>query len=145
MHKNIIGFFSFLFITKWWRERESREQLRYKHRVRYGILSEPFLLRSAFTRLVQGQFKTFNHLHFFFVLLSRDWYRANSKHLIISASICFSTTGPSQGTPSFFWAVWMHYTDANWTYGEKAWRQLHKNAANNIEKVLGQHPTKPMN
>ena len=26
--------------------------------------------------------------------------------------------------------------DANWTYGEKAWRQLHKNAARNIEQVL---------
>ena len=26
--------------------------------------------------------------------------------------------------------------DANKTYGEKAWRQLHKNAASNIEQVL---------
>ena len=32
--------------------------------------------------------------------------------------------------------IWMHYTDANWTYGEKAWRQLHKEAASNIEQVL---------
>ena len=30
----------------------------------------------------------------------------------------------------------MHYMDANKTYGEKAWRQLHKNAASNIEQVL---------
>ena len=29
----------------------------------------------------------------------------------------------------------MHYMDANQTYGEKAWRQLHKNAAINIEQV----------
>ena len=29
----------------------------------------------------------------------------------------------------------MHYMDANKTYGEKAWRQLHKNAASNIEQV----------
>ena len=30
----------------------------------------------------------------------------------------------------------MHYIDANKTAGETAWRQLHKNAANNIEQVL---------
>ena len=36
----------------------------------------------------------------------------------------------------------MHYLDANKTAGEKARRQLHKNAANNIEQALEQHPTK---
>ena len=30
----------------------------------------------------------------------------------------------------------MYYMDANWMYGEKAWRELHKNAASNIEQVL---------
>ena len=30
----------------------------------------------------------------------------------------------------------MHYLDANKTAGEKARRQLHKNAASNIEQVL---------
>ena len=30
----------------------------------------------------------------------------------------------------------MHYMDANKTNGEKAGRQLHKNAASNIEQVL---------
>ena len=30
----------------------------------------------------------------------------------------------------------MHYMDANETDGEKAWLQLHKNAASNIEQVL---------
>ena len=30
----------------------------------------------------------------------------------------------------------MHYFDANKTAGEKARRQLHKNAASNIEQVL---------
>ena len=34
----------------------------------------------------------------------------------------------------------MHYMDAN--YGEKAWRQLHKNAATNIELVLEAAPDK---
>ena len=45
---------------------------------------------------------------------------------------------------SFFQAaIWMHYMDANKTAGEKAWRQLHKNAASNIEKVLEATPHKP--
>ena len=34
----------------------------------------------------------------------------------------------------------MHYMDVNWTYGEKAWRQLHKNAVSNIEQVLEAAP-----
>ena len=34
----------------------------------------------------------------------------------------------------------MHYMETNKTYGEKAWRQLHKNAANNIELVLEATP-----
>ena len=31
--------------------------------------------------------------------------------------------------------LYMHHTDTNKTYGEKAWRQLHKNAGSNIEQV----------
>ena len=31
----------------------------------------------------------------------------------------------------------MHYMDANKTAGEEARRQLHKNAASNLEQVLG--------
>ena len=33
-------------------------------------------------------------------------------------------------------AIWMHYLNAKKTYGKKAWRQLRKNAASNIEQVL---------
>ena len=36
----------------------------------------------------------------------------------------------------------MHYMDANLAAGEKAWRQLHKNAASNIEQVLDASPNK---
>ena len=36
----------------------------------------------------------------------------------------------------------MHYMDANLTYGEKAWRQLHKNAVSNAEQVLEVAPHK---
>ena len=37
-------------------------------------------------------------------------------------------------------AIWMHYMDANQTDGEKAWWQLHKNTAINIEQVLEATP-----
>ena len=39
-------------------------------------------------------------------------------------------------------AIWMHYLDASKTAGEKATRQLHKNAASNIEQVLEASPHK---
>ena len=38
-------------------------------------------------------------------------------------------------------AVWMHYMDANKRAGEDR-RQLHKNAASNIEQVLAATPHK---
>ena len=39
-------------------------------------------------------------------------------------------------------AVWMHYMDANKMAREEARRQLHKNAASNIEQVLMAKPHK---
>ena len=39
-------------------------------------------------------------------------------------------------------AIWMHYLDANKTAGEKARRQLHKNAVSNIEQILVATPHK---
>ena len=39
-------------------------------------------------------------------------------------------------------AVWMHYMDANETDREKDGRQIHKNAASNIEQVLEATPQK---
>ena len=36
----------------------------------------------------------------------------------------------------------MHYMETNWTYEEKAWRQLNKNAASNTEQVLEATPIK---
>ena len=39
-------------------------------------------------------------------------------------------------------ATWVHYIDANKTYGEKALRQLHKNAASYIEQDLMATPNK---
>ena len=39
-------------------------------------------------------------------------------------------------------AIWMHFLDAKKTAGEEARRQLHKNAASNIEQVLEATPNK---
>ena len=79
------------FIMKWLHEGKSQDTLRYKHRGRYGI--------------------SVNH---FFIPLSWDWGRANSKHITISASICFSTSGPLHSTPSFFFLdhsrFWLFFT-----------------------------------
>ena len=36
----------------------------------------------------------------------------------------------------------MHYMDANLTYGEKAWRQLHKYVESNIQQTLEATPHK---
>ena len=36
----------------------------------------------------------------------------------------------------------MHHVDADKAYGEKAWRQLHKNAASCIEQISGATPNK---
>ena len=39
-------------------------------------------------------------------------------------------------------AIWMHYMDSNKTAGEDARRQLHKNAASDLEQVLAATPHK---
>ena len=39
-------------------------------------------------------------------------------------------------------AIWMHHMDADKPDGEKAWRQLHKNAASNFEQILEATPHK---
>ena len=39
-------------------------------------------------------------------------------------------------------AIWVHYVDTNKTAGEEARRQLHKNAASNLEQVLAATPHK---
>ena len=39
-------------------------------------------------------------------------------------------------------AIWVYHVDANLTYGEKVWRQLHKNAMSCIEQILEATPYK---
>ena len=42
-------------------------------------------------------------------------------------------------------AIWMHYMDSKKTAGEEARRQLHKNAASNLEQVLAATPLQDTN
>ena len=42
----------------------------------------------------------------------------------------------SEGSGHIDTAIWLHYMDADKTTGEEARRQLHKNAASNLEQVL---------
>ena len=46
------------------------------------------------------------------------------------------------GSGRFDTTIWMHYMDSNKTAGEEARRQLHKNAASNLEQVLAATPHK---
>ena len=42
-------------------------------------------------------------------------------------------------------AIWVHYMDSNKTAGEEARRQLHKNAASNLEQILAATPPQDTN
>ena len=50
----------------------------------------------------------------------------------------------SPGSGHIDTAIWMHYMDSNKTAGEEARRQLHKNAASNLEQVLAATPHKTL-
>ena len=52
----------------------------------------------------------------------------------------FSSSIPGSGHIDT--AIWVHYMDSNKMAGEEARRQLHKNAANNLEQVLVATPHK---
>ena len=68
IYNPLLFFFFFLllhYLYKCLHEEESQEQLRYTFRGGYEILREPLRLRSAFTRLVQGQLEISNHLSFY--------------------------------------------------------------------------------
>ena len=90
-HLIFCSFFVVLLPEDWYRA-SSKHQL------------SQFLLHSSFMKLVQGQFKIFNHLNFCFLLLSLNLYRAKSKHVIISASssvfFCETDIGPIQNFKS---------------------------------------------
>ena len=49
-----------------------------------------------------------------------------------------------QGSGRINTAIWMHYMNSNKTAGEEARRQLHKNAASNLEQVLEATPHKTL-
>ena len=63
-------------------------------------------------------------------------FHENGEFLLFTQGIVWLSSG------RFDTAVMMHYLDANKTAGEEARRQLHKNAARNIEQVLEATPNK---
>ena len=68
--------------------------------------------------------------------LTKAWTAINRLSVIWKSDL---TDKMKQFLPSsdrFDTVIWMHYMDANKTAGQKAWRQLHKNAVSNIEQVL---------
>ena len=61
----------------------------------------------------------------------------------MEANVCGGSFQQMQFLPSsghVDTAIWMHYMDDNKANGEKAGRQLQKNAASNIEQVLEATP-----
>ena len=59
--------------------------------------------------------------------------------------MCFNQTGnisTQNGSCLKLVDKFTYYMDANETDGEEAWRQLHKNAASNVEQVLEATPHK---
>ena len=65
-------------------------------------------------------------------LIKIPWTKVTKKISIGPGSDCIDT------------AIWMHYMDANWTAGEEARRQLHKNVESNIEQILVTTPHKTL-
>ena len=68
------------------------------------------------------------------------WFIIASKNF--SEVISSTVTQFLPGSGHIDTAIWVHYMDSNKTAGEEARRQLHKNAASNIEQVLAATPHK---
>ena len=71
----------------------------------------------------------------FILSVRSDFNMIDSQSIAVHAFV-------SRVSMSIYTAEWMHYLDANKTTGKEARRQLHKNAASNIERVLLATPHK---
>ena len=80
-------------------------------------------------------FKSFLHIWYEIFWVFHD--RVNTLHIVWLFHV-FMQFLPGSGRMKS--AVWMHNLDANQTVGKEANRQLHKNAASNIEQVLAATP-----
>ena len=74
--------------------------------------------------------------------LTKAWTAIDSLSIIWRSDLTDKMKPFLPGSGRIDTAVWMHYLDANKTAGEEARRQLHKNAASNIEQVLAATPHK---
>ena len=83
---------------------------------------------------------------FFSLLCSPDMYKQSFKKCLINFELkCWIWKSDLTDkikrrffpiTGRVITAIWMHHMDANFTYGEKASLQIHKDAASHIEQFL---------
>ena len=74
--------------------------------------------------------------------LTKAWTAINRLSIIWKSDLTDKMKQFLSGSSRIDTAIWMHYMDSNKTVGEEARRQLHKNAANNLEQVLAATPHK---
>ena len=74
--------------------------------------------------------------------LAKAWTAINRLSIIWKSDLTDKMKRILPGSSHIDTAIWLHYMDANKTAGEEARRQLHKNAACNLEQVLAATPHK---
>ena len=97
----------------------------------FTLKSGPLKLANKFTYLGSSVSSTENDIN---TWVAKAWTAINRLSVIWNSDLT------DQIKRSFFFsnsdrvstAIWMHHMDANLTYGEKAWRQLHKNVTSHI-------------
>ena len=74
--------------------------------------------------------------------LTKAWRAINRLSIIWKSDLTDKMKKFLPGSGRIDTAIWLHYMDSNKTAGEEARRQLHKNAASNLEQVLAATPHK---
>ena len=74
--------------------------------------------------------------------LTKAWTAINRLSIIWKSDLTDKMKQFLPGSGHIDTAIWMHYMDSNKTAGEETRRQLHKNAASNLEQVLAATPHK---
>ena len=77
-----------------------------------------------------------NYTRMLRAILNKSWWQHPTRHQLYGHLPPITKTIQVRRTRHAGNCIWMHYLDANKTAGEEARRQLHKNAASNIEQVL---------
>ena len=104
------------------------------------LLSTPLKLVDKFTYLGSSVASTEKDID---TRLTKAWIAINRLSTIWKSDLTDKNkTQFLPGSGRIDTAIWMHYMDSKKTAGEEARRQLHKNAANNLEQVLVATPHK---